>query len=321
VSFREAEAQRKTVDGSPTREARAEPFVTSSMNTMSAPEYLVVITGLSGSGKSYVQSTLEDLGFYCTDNLPIELIEPYLDEVTTHEKASRVGVVVDVRTHDFATLFPQFYRDRLKKRAPNAMLIFLEASDEVLARRYSETRRPHPMAKDRPVLDAIQEEREALTEVKSLADMVLDTSAFSVHELKAEVMRRFDMPGERPQMLVTVISFGFKHSMPYNLDLLFDVRFLPNPHFVAELRPKTGLDQEVVDYLSSQPEYDAFYGRLYDFVSYVLPQYAKEMKSYLTIGVGCTGGKHRSVAIAQRLSDELERAGYAVETVHRDYKR
>ena len=288
---------------------------------MAAPKYLVIITGLSGSGKSYVQSTLEDLGFYCTDNLPIELIEPYLDEVTLHEKASRVGIVVDVRTHDFATLFPQFYRDRLKKRAPNAMLIFLEASDEVLARRYSETRRPHPMAKDRPVVDAIREEREALTEVKSLADMVLDTSAFSVHELKSEVMRRFDMPGERPQMLVTVISFGFKHSMPYNLDLLFDVRFLPNPHFVAELRPKTGLDPEVVAYLKEQPEYDAFYGRLYDFVGYVLPQYAKEMKSYLTIGIGCTGGKHRSVAIAQRLSDDLEAAGYSVETVHRDHRR
>jgi UPF0042 nucleotide-binding protein len=286
-----------------------------------APAYLVVITGLSGSGKSYVQSTLEDLGFYCTDNLPIELIEPYLDEVMAHEKASRVGVVVDVRTHDFARHFPRFYRERLKKRAPNAMLIFLEASDEVLARRYSETRRPHPMAKDRPVVDAIREEREALTEVKSLADMVLDTSAFSVHELKSEVMRRFDMPGERPQMLVTIISFGFKHSMPYNLDLLFDVRFLPNPHFVAELRPKTGLDPEVVAYLKAQPEYDAFYGRLNDFVSYVLPQYAKEMKSYLTIGVGCTGGKHRSVAIAQRLSEDLERAGYAVETVHRDSRR
>ena len=286
-----------------------------------APEYLVVITGLSGSGKSYVQSTLEDLGFYCTDNLPIELIEPYLDEVTAHEKASRVGVVVDVRTHDFATLFPAFYRDRLKKRAPNAMLIFLEASDEVLARRYSETRRPHPMAKDRPVLDAIQEERAALTEVKSLADMVLDTSAFSVHELKAEVMRRFDMPGERPQMLVTIISFGFKHSMPYNLDLLFDVRFLPNPHFIAELRPKTGLDPEVIEYLRAQPEYDDFYNRLADFVRYVLPQYEKEMKSYLTIGIGCTGGKHRSVAIAQRLSDDLEKAGYNVEIVHRDYRR
>jgi UPF0042 nucleotide-binding protein len=201
------------------------------------------------------------------------------------------------------------------------MLIFLEASDEVLARRYSETRRPHPMAKTCPVVDAIREEREALTEVKSLADMVLDTSAFSVHELKAEVMRRFDMPGERPQMLVTVISFGFKHSMPYNLDLLFDVRFLPNPHFVAELRPKTGLDPEVIAYLKAQPEYDDFYRRLYDFVSYVLPQYEKEMKSYLTIGVGCTGGKHRSVAIAQRLSEELEQAGYSVETVHRDYKR
>lgn len=288
---------------------------------MTAPEYLVVITGLSGSGKSYVQSTLEDLGFYCTDNLPIELIEPYLDEVTAHEKANRVGIVVDVRTHDFATLFPTFYRDRLKRRAPNAMLIFLEASDEVLARRYSETRRPHPMAKDRPVLDAIQEERAALTEVKSLADMVLDTSAFSVHELKAEVMRRFDMPGERPQMLVTIISFGFKHSMPYNLDLLFDVRFLPNPHFIAALRPKTGLDPEVLDYLRAQPEYEEFYSRLADFVRYVLPQYEREMKSYLTIGVGCTGGKHRSVAIAQRLSDDLGKAGYNVEIVHRDHKR
>src|SRR4028119_2312687 len=153
---------------------------------MNAPEYLVVITGLSGSGKSYVQSTLEDLGFYCTDNLPIELIDPYLDAVISHEKANRVGVVVDVRTKDFATVFPTFYRERLKKRAPNAMLIFLEASDGVLARRYSETRRPHPMAKDRPVLDAIQEEREALTEVKSLADMGLDTSAFSGHEGEAE---------------------------------------------------------------------------------------------------------------------------------------
>jgi RNase adapter protein RapZ len=142
-----------------------------------------------------------------------------------------------------------------------------------------------------------------------------------VHELKAEVMRRFDMPGEGPQMLVTVISFGFKHSMPYNLDLLFDVRFLPNPHFVADLRPKTGLDPEVIAYLKAQPEYDAFYGRLNDFVGYVLPQYEKEMKSYLTIGIGCTGGKHRSVAIAQRLSEDLERAGYAVETVHRDYRR
>jgi UPF0042 nucleotide-binding protein len=288
---------------------------------MTGPEYLVIITGLSGSGKSYVQSTLEDLGFYCSDNLPIELIEPFLETVTTHQKATRVGIVVDVRTHDFATIFPEFYRNRIQKLVPNVVLIFLEASDEVLARRFSETRRPHPMAHDMPVLEAIQSERAALLEVKSLANMVLDTSQFSVHELKAEVMKRFKLPGYDVSMLVTIITFGFKHSHPYNLDLLFDVRFLPNPHFIEALRPKTGLDPEVVAYLEGQPEYHTFYGKLFDFVTYLLPQYQKEMKSYLTIGVGCTGGKHRSVAIAQRLGEDLLKEGYSVEIVHRDCRR
>lgn len=287
---------------------------------MNVPDYLVVITGLSGAGKSYVQSTLEDLGFYCTDNLPLELIEPYLDEVTSHEHANRIGIVVDVRTHDFATIFPAFYRERLRRLVPNIVLIFLEATDEVLARRYSETRRPHPLAKDRPLLEAIQSEREALTEVKSLANMVLDTSQFSVHELKAEVMRRFQISQET-QLLVTIITFGFKYSLPYNLDLLFDVRFLPNPHFVPDLRPKSGLDAEVVEYLEQQPGYEEFYARLLDFLRYVLPGYRKEMKSYLTIGIGCTGGKHRSVAIGQRLGNDLADAGYTVEIVHRDCKR
>ena len=151
---------------------------------MKAPEYLVIITGLSGSGKSYVQSTLEDLGFYCTDNLPVAIIEPFLAEVAAHENANRVGIVVDVRTHDFATIFPDFYRERLQKLVPHAILIFLEAADEVLARRYSETRRPHPLAKDLPIVEAIRAERAALTEVKSLANLVLDTSQFSVHELR-----------------------------------------------------------------------------------------------------------------------------------------
>lgn len=288
---------------------------------MSLPEYLVIITGLSGSGKSYVQSTLEDLGFYCCDNLPIELIEPLLQEVGSHEKASKVAIVVDVRTHDFASIFPNFYREQIQKLVPNVVLIFLEANDEVLARRYSETRRPHPLAHDLPVIEAIQKERAALTEVKSLSNLVLDTSQFSVHELKAEVMRRFGLGDYVPSMLVTIISFGFKYSLPYNLDLLFDVRFLPNPHFVEALRPKTGLDQEVVDYLKAQPEYETFYGKLLDFVSYLLPGYQKEMKSYLTIGIGCTGGKHRSVAIGQRLGLDLEALGYSVEIVHRDSKR
>src|SRR6185503_9651998 len=273
------------------------------LSLMPVPEHLVVITGLSGSGKSYVQSTLEDLGFYCTDNLPIELIEPYLHEVTSHEKANRIGIVVDVRTHDFATIFPAFYRDRLRKLVPNTVLIFLDATDEVIARRYSETRRPHPLAKDSPLVEAIRAEREALTEVKSLANMVLDTSQFSVHELKAEVMRRFKIGGQETSMLVTIITFGFKYSLPYNLDLLFDVRFLPNPHFVEALRPKTGLDPEVIEYLRNQEGYEEFYRKLLDFVTYILPGYRKEMKSYLTIGIGCTGGKHRSVAIGQRLSD------------------
>ncbi len=288
---------------------------------MNVPDYLVVITGLSGAGKSFVQSTLEDLGFYCTDNLPLALIEHYLDEVTSHEHADRIGIVVDVRTHDFATIFPTFYRERLRKLVPNIVMIFLEATDEILARRYSETRRPHPLAKDRPLLDAIQAEREALTEVKSLANMVLDTSQFSVHELKAEVMRRFQIPGQETQLLITIITFGFKYSLPYSLDLLFDVRFLPNPHFIESLRPKTGLDPEVVEYLQEQAGYEEFYGRLLDFVQYVLPGYRKEMKSYLTIGIGCTGGKHRSVAIGQRLGNDLSGAGYTVEIVHRDCKR
>jgi len=290
---------------------------------MRAPEHLVIITGLSGSGKSYVQSTLEDLGFYCSDNLPIALIEPFLQEVAAHENADRVGIVVDVRTHDFATIFPAFYRERVQKLVPNVVLIFLEATDEVLIRRYSETRRPHPLANDRPILEAIQSEREALTEVKLLANLVLDTSQFSVHELKAEVMRRFQLPGDERSraMLVTIITFGFKYSLPYNIDLLFDVRFLPNPHFVESLRPKTGLDADVVAYLEKQPEYDEFYRRLRDFVTYLLPEYKKEMKSYLTIGIGCTGGKHRSVVVGQRLADDLTDRGFTVEIVHRDCKR
>jgi UPF0042 nucleotide-binding protein len=285
------------------------------------PEYLVIITGLSGSGKSYVQSTLEDLGFYCCDNLPIHLIEAFLEEVALHENATRIGIVVDVRTHDFANIFPSFYRDRIQKLVPNVVLIFLEATDEVLARRYSETRRPHPLARELPVMEAIQTERAQLTEVKSLANLVLDTSQFSVHELKAEVVRRFGLPSYTPSMLVTIISFGFKFSLPYNLDLLFDVRFLPNPHFIESLRPKTGLDREVIEYLEQQPEYDVFYAKLLDFVAYLLPGYQREMKSYLTIGIGCTGGKHRSVAVAQRLGNDLEKLGYSAEIVHRDFKR
>lgn len=283
------------------------------------PEYVVIITGLSGSGKSYAQSTLEDLGFYCTDNLPVRMIDPLLDEVTA-EGYSRIAIVVDVRTPGFAEDFPRIYRDSIKKRIPEAILIFLEASDEVLARRFSETRRPHPYDPELPMTEAIQAERRALDELKSMADMVLDTSQFSVHELKAEVIRRFGI-GYQREMLITIVTFGYKYVLPYNLDLMFDVRFLPNPHFVDELRPKTGVDREIVDYLEGKPEYREFIRRLTDFVLFLVPQYESEMKSYLTIGIGCTGGRHRSVAIGEHLRAVLSEGGYTVEVTHRDCKR
>jgi UPF0042 nucleotide-binding protein len=284
------------------------------------PEYLVIITGLSGSGKSYAQSTLEDLGFYCTDNLPVGMIEPLIEEAT-RGGYRKIGVVVDVRTPGFAGHFPRIYRDRIKQLVPHAMLIFLEAADEVLARRFSETRRPHPFDPELPVPEAIRAERAMLDELKSMADMVLDTSQFSVHELKAEVIRRFGLPGYLREMLISIVTFGYKYPPPYNLDLMFDVRFLPNPHFIEELRPKTGLDREIVAYLEAQPEYREFLARLLEFILYLVPQYEKEMKSYLTIGVGCTGGRHRSVAIGEHLRSALTEAGYVVEVTHRDCSR
>jgi len=282
------------------------------------PEKLVIVTGLSGAGKSYVQSTLEDLGFYAADNLPVSLIEPFLDEVVGHEGKDKIAIVMDVRAHDFARTFPGYFTNVLRARAPNAILIFLDARDEVLVRRFSETRRPHPYGVDLPILDAIGAERRELIDVKAIANMVLDTSQYSVHELKSEITRRFQLPGYVMPMLVNVVTFGFKYAIPPNVDLMFDVRFLPNPHFVDNLRPKTGRDAEVVNFLEAHGEYGRFFERLWSFVEFVVPQYEREMKSYLTIGVGCTGGKHRSVAIGERLGAKLAEIGYRVEITHRD---
>jgi len=284
------------------------------------PEHLVIITGLSGAGKSYVQGTLEDLGFYCVDNLPMALMEPFLDEVVGREGFTRIGIVIDVRTHAFAERFPGFYRETIKGKYPHAVLLFLEATDEVLARRYSETRRPHPLG-DLPIVEAIESERKALDDVRSEANLVLDTSQFSVHELKALIVRRFEMPGYEPKMLVTIVTFGFKHGIPYGLDVMFDVRFLPNPHFVQELRPMTGRDPEVRRFLEERAEYATFREKLLDFVEFLLPRYESEMKSYLTIGVGCTGGRHRSVAVGEDLRAAISSCGYPVEIVHRDCSR
>jgi RNase adapter protein RapZ len=284
------------------------------------PEKLVIVTGLSGSGKSFVQSTLEDLGFYCIDNLPVPLIEAFLEEVTGREGKQRIAIVIDVRAHEFAEAFPARF-EAIREGLPETILMFLEARDDVLVRRFSETRRPHPFGVDLPILDAIQAERVGLTDIKAMANMVVDTSEFSVHELKAEITRRFELPGFDLPMAVHITTFGFKYAIPTNVDLLFDVRFLPNPHFVDGLRHKTGLDSEVVSYLESKPEYGEFLDRLADLVGYLLPRYESEMKSYLTIGIGCTGGKHRSVAVGENLGKRVAALGFRVSMSHRDREK
>lgn len=279
---------------------------------------LVFITGLSGAGKSYVQSTLEDLGFYCVDNLPMPMIGEFLNQMEA-EGFDRVGIVVDVRTHDFAELFPS-HLDSIKEQHPEAVLMFLDAEDRVLARRYSETRRPHPIS-DMPVVEAIRLERAMLDEIRDEADMVLDTSLFSVHELKAFIVDRFDLREFDRRMLTTIRSFGFKYGSPQNLDLQFDVRFLPNPYFEEGLSSKTGLDEEVVAFLESTPEYNTTLNKIADLIQYLIPHYQQEMKSYLSIGIGCTGGRHRSVAIAEAIGARIREMGVKIELIHRDITR
>ncbi len=283
------------------------------------PENFVIVTGLSGSGKSYVERCFEDIGFFCIDNLPLSLIGPLLDEIlAAGAPKQKVCVVLDVRNPGFASQFPDALH-RIKQRVPTAKLIFLDASEDSLIRRFSETRRPHPIAQGASLLDALRREREMLSDVRSVADLVIDTSSLTVHELRGVISRTFGS-GESG-LVVSITSFGFKYGAPYDVDLLFDVRFLANPHFVPELKPKTGLDPAVAAYIEKDPETDPFFERLLDFAGYLLPRYEKENKSYLSIGVGCTGGRHRSVYIAERLAEALRGKNYPVRVRHRDADR
>jgi UPF0042 nucleotide-binding protein len=285
------------------------------------PESFVVVTGLSGSGKSYVERCFEDLGYFCVDNLPLALMDPLLDEVLSDRAPrERVCVVLDVRNPDFAGKFPETYR-RMKSRVPAARLIFLDASEEALLRRFSETRRPHPLSEGQPLLDSLRNEREILAEVRAMADLVVDTSGLTVHELRGFIARTFRTGEEEIGLVVSLTSFGYKFGAPYDVDLLFDVRFLANPHFIADLRPKTGEEAAVAAFIEKDPETGPFLDRLADFVGYLLPRYRQENKSYLSIGIGCTGGRHRSVYIAERLADNLRKVGYPVRLRHRDVAR
>lgn len=284
--------------------------------TGSLPESLVIATGLSGSGKSYVNKCLEDMGYFCVDNLPLELVEPLLSRVS----APRVGVILDVRNPDFAARFPEIL-SRLRARVPGTRLLFLDASEEALIRRFSETRRPHPLAGDRSLLQSLRSEREMLEEVRAVADVVVDTTEMTVHELRSFIQKTFVGDPSRARMVVSATSFGYKFGVPHDVDLLFDVRFLANPHFVPELKPKTGSDPAVAAYIEKDPETGRFLAHLGEFLDYLLPLYEREQKSYLSLGVGCTGGRHRSVYVAERVAAMLQERGYPVRVSHRDSTR
>lgn len=287
-----------------------------------SPARFVVVTGLSGAGKSQAIRALEDLGYLCVDNLPTALLPAFADlTVASAGGAGGVGAsaaVLDVRDPRFLAAFPAAL-GRLRERADlRTVVIFVEASDEALVRRYSETRRPHPLAPDRSVLEGILEERTRLEPIKGGADRVINTSDLTVHELRAVFTELF-RDGAAAQLVVTLISFGYKHGVPLESDLLFDVRFLPNPHFVPHLRPRTGVDPEVQRYVGSRDAAQGFLTRVTDLLRFLLPQYAGEGKSYLTIGIGCTGGRHRSVAIVERLRRRLaELRGIHLLVKHRD---
>ena len=285
---------------------------------------VVLITGLSGSGKSVVANCFEDLGYYTVDNLPLPLLREFLERpgelVFGHE---RIAVVADMRAPGFAEEFPKLIAeiDCNQCREARPTLLFLEASDEVLVRRFSETRRPHPLAPDQPAIAGIRRERELLAGLRPRADLVFDTSHWSIHETRNQVYRAFAAAGEEPEMVVSLVSFGFKHGIPYGTDLLFDVRFLANPHFVPGLTEQTGQDAPVLEYLEQQPDFEELVSRLADLLAFLLPRYRRENRSYLSVAVGCTGGRHRSVAICERLKQRLDASGWQARVIHRDISR
>jgi UPF0042 nucleotide-binding protein len=280
----------------------------------------VVLTGLAGSGKSQAIRALEDLGYFCVDNLPVALL-PMLAQLTLRagSEFSRAAVVVDVREGRMLTEFPKTFKQLKAMRGLDPVLIFLEAAEPTLVRRFSETRRPHPLAPDRSAIEGIREERKAMAAIRKMADHVVDTSQLTVHELRHAFTGVASGRAPGGQLIVTILSFGFKHGIPVDSDLLFDVRFLPNPHFVPALRPHTGRDKQVVKFLERSEATHEFLEHTLNLLKFLVPQYVSEGKSYLTIGIGCTGGRHRSVAIAEALRKGLAGIpGVRMRVKHRD---
>jgi UPF0042 nucleotide-binding protein len=280
---------------------------------------LVVLTGMSGSGKLSALKAFEDLGYYSVDNLPLELVSRFADLVRQSAEIERAALVVDVREGMRLDRFPSILK-KVRKVLPTRV-VYLEASDEVLVRRFSETRRPHPMGRTQTVVEGIRAERKRLDPIRNVADIVLDTSKFNVHELRAHIEKRFHREEKRRHIMVSTVSFGFRNGVPEDADLVFDVRFLPNPHFVPEFRPLTGKDKKVAKYIRSFPQTQQFIDKTVEMLKFLLPHYIHEGKSYLTIAFGCTGGQHRSVMMTEELAKLLRKAGYDVKAIHRDCPR
>ncbi|MGE3840851.1 MAG: RNase adapter RapZ [Vicinamibacterales bacterium] len=280
----------------------------------------IVLTGVSGAGKSQAIRALEDLGYFCVDNLPVLLL-PTMAELTMHKEGSitKAAVVIDVREGAMLSRFPRLYRQLKRMRGLRPLLIFLDANDEALVRRYSETRRPHPLGRDRSTVEGIASERRLLAPIREMADEVIDTSSMTVHELRKVFMASpRGGPGAQGP-LVTLLSFGFKHGVPPDADLVFDARFLPNPHFVPELKAQTGKNRPVVAFLKRFPDTEEFLQRLDSLLQFLLPRYANEGKSYVTVAIGCTGGRHRSVYLAETLRTRLAKLeGLRFRARHRD---
>jgi UPF0042 nucleotide-binding protein len=282
---------------------------------------IVVITGLSGSGKTLAIRAFEDMGYFCVDNLPVALIPVFADLCARRSDLRRAALVVDVREGTFLGEFPAIFDALRRTQGRRARLLFFEADDEALIRRFSETRRPHPLGLGGSLEAGIRREREMLKPLRERADLIIDSSHFNVHELRRYIQDHFAPQAGTQPIGISIVSFGYKHGLPPESDLLFDTRFLPNPFFVDGLRGRSGLDSEVREFLEAIPEYREFLGRIVDLMDFLIPQYIKERKSYLTIAVGCTGGRHRSVAMAEAVSGALRSRGYAVTASHRDLEK
>lgn len=280
----------------------------------------IIITGLSGSGKSYAIKCFEDLGFFCIDNLPTTLLLKFAElSVQSESDIKKVALGIDVRERDF---FKDTLRvfEEMKQAGYDIEILFLETSDEVLVRRYSETRRKHPLAKDKSVLESIHLERKQLGSLREIANKIIDTSNYTVHDLKKAIKNYYLKKDKISDIVISLVSFGYKYGIPYDADLIFDVRFLPNPYFIDKLKLCTGKDKEVREYILKKSASKMFLKKLGGFLKFLIPLYVKEGKAYLTIAIGCTGGRHRSVTIVDEVKNILQTEGYNIQTVNRNLR-